>query len=282
MRNETNTHLRSVVSWRDYLIDPRYFILVFLSSFAIAGQVYLGFFQKWDAVLVAVVCCTGTEIILNRLKNKTWMFPLSALITGIGISLLLSSNQLWPYALTAVIAISLKYAIRFKGGHIFNPNNVAMVIMLYSLPQYAVSTPKQWTNGIGVMILILCLGIVVCYIANRLDAVLAFLGSFTLFAFVRHFFFGAPLFAALGPLMGASLQLFAFFMITDPKSTPATRSARIAFAFFVALLDAVFRINRIPNPQFYALFLVCLALIIPYRLWASRKTEPEQGLTANS
>ncbi|MGE6228883.1 RnfABCDGE type electron transport complex subunit D [Paenibacillus chitinolyticus] len=280
MRNEMNTHLRSVVSWRDYRIDPRYFILVFLSSFAIAGQVYLGFFQKWDAVLAAVLCCTGTEIILNRLKNKTWIFPLSALITGIGISLLLSSNQLWPYALTAVIAISLKYAIRFKGGHIFNPNNVAMVIMLYSLPQYAVSTPKQWTNGIGVMILILCLGIVVCYIANRLDAVLAFLGSFTLFAFVRHFFFGAPLFAALGPLMGASLQLFAFFMITDPKSTPATRSARIAFAFFVALLDAVFRINRIPNPQFYALFLVCLALIIPYRLWASRKTESKPELTA--
>ncbi|EGL13288.1 MULTISPECIES: RnfABCDGE type electron transport complex subunit D [unclassified Paenibacillus] len=282
MRNEMNTHLRSVVSWRDYRIDPRYFILAFLSSFAIAGQVYLGFFQKWDAVFAAVVCTTGTEIILNRLKNKTWVFPLSALITGIGISLLLSSNQLWPYALTAVIAIALKYAIRFKGGHIFNPNNVAMVIMLYSLPQYAVSTPKQWTNGIGVMILILCLGIVVCYIANRLDAVLAFLGSFTLFAFVRHFFFGAPLFAALGPLMGASLQLFAFFMITDPKSTPATRSARIAFAFFVALLDAVFRINRIPNPQFYALFLVCLALIIPYRLWASRKTAPEPGLTASS
>lgn len=282
MRNELNTHPRSVVSWRDYRIDPRYFILAFLSSFAIAGQVYLGFFQKWDAVLVSVFCTMGTEIALNRLRNKTWMFPLSALITGIGVSLLLSSNQLWPYALTAVIAIALKYAIRFKGGHIFNPNNVAMVIMLYSLPQYAVSTPKQWTNGIGIMIVILSLGIVVCYIANRLDAVLAFLGSFTLFAFVRHFFFGAPLFAALGPLMGASLQLFAFFMITDPKSTPATRSARIAFAFCVALLDAVFRINRIPNPQFYALFLVCLVLIIPYRLWAARKTVPEPGLTASS
>ncbi|MVO98895.1 RnfABCDGE type electron transport complex subunit D [Paenibacillus lutrae] len=271
MRNELRTDLRPVVSWRDYRLDPRYFILLFLSSFAIAGQVYLGFFQKWDAVLISVACTTITELILCRCTTKTWQFPLSAVITGIGISLLLSSNLLWPYALASFLAIALKYMIRFKGGHVFNPNNVAMVLMLFFLPQYAVSTPKQWTNGIGVMLTILCLGILVCYMANRLDSVLAFLGSFTLFALVRHFLFGAPLLAALGPLMGASLQLFAFFMITDPKSTPSTRKARILFAFLVALLDAVFRINRIANPQFYALFLVCLILVIPYRIWASRQ-----------
>ncbi|WP_068776363.1 RnfABCDGE type electron transport complex subunit D [Paenibacillus sp. FJAT-26967] len=271
MRNEIRTDLRPVVSWRDYRLDPRYFILLFLGSFAIAGQVYLGFFQKWDAILVSVACTMITELILCRCTAKTWRFPLSAVITGIGISLLLSSNLLWPYALASFLAISLKYMIRFKGGHVFNPNNVAMVLMLFFLPQYAVSTPKQWTNGIGIMLVILCLGILVCYMANRLDSVLAFLGSFTLFALVRHFLFGAPLLAALGPLMGASLQLFAFFMITDPKSTPSTRKARILFAFLVALLDAVFRINRIANPQFYALFLVCLVLVIPYRIWASRQ-----------
>jgi len=276
MRNETETRFRSVISWQDYKIDPRYFILAFLSSFAIAGQMYLGFFQKWDAVIASVLCATLTEVILCKLRLKVWRFPLSAVITGIGISLLLSSNVTWAYALTAVIAISLKYAIRFKGAHIFNPNNAAMVIMLLGLPQYAVSTPKQWTNGIEIMVAILFLGIVVCYIANRLDSVLTFLGSFAFFALIRHFAFGVPIFAALGPLMGASLQLFAFFMITDPKTTPTTRTGRIVFAFLVAMVDAVFRVNRVPNPQFYALFIVCLAAIVPYRIWASRKQALER------
>lgn len=273
MKNEKNTQLRPVVSWLDYKIDPRYFILAFLFSFVVAGQIYLGFFQKWDAVFVAVLSSTATELIINRIKNKKWIFPLSAFITGMGVSLLLSSHLLWPYALTSILAISLKYVIRFKGGHIFNPNNVAMVIVLVLIPQFAVSTPKQWTNGMEIMALILLLGLVVGYMANRLDIIVTFLGSFTFFAMIRHFVFGAPLFAALGPLLGASFQLFTFFMITDPKSTPTTRKARIIFAISVAAIDAIFRINRVPNPQFYALFIVCLLMIIPYRIWVTKKLE---------
>lgn len=145
-----------------------------------------------------------------------------------------------------------------------------MVIMLIALPQFAVSTPKQWTNGFGIMLFIMLLGLIVCYLANRLDSVLTFLGSFALFGLMRHYFFGAPLYAALGPLMGASLQLFCFFMITDPKSSPSTRRGRIIFAFAVAAIDAFFRIQRIPNPQFYALFLVCLLVVVPHRLWMSK------------
>lgn len=45
MRNEVRTKLRPIVHWDDYKLDPRYFILVFLSLFAILGQVYLGFFS---------------------------------------------------------------------------------------------------------------------------------------------------------------------------------------------------------------------------------------------
>lgn len=278
MSNERETKLRPVISWLDYRIDPRFFILLFLLSFVIAGQVYLGFYQQWNAVFTAVGCSTATELLLSRVKYKRWMWPISGIITGLGVSLLLSSHKIWPYALAAVLSIGLKYIIRFKGSHIFNPNNVAMVIMLLFLPQFAVSTPKQWTNGIEIMIIILCLGIFACYMANRLDSVIAFLGSFALFAWLRHVFFGAPLYAAFGPMMGASLQLFTFFMITDPKSTPTTRKARMAFAFLIALIDAIFRVNRIPNPQFYALFLTCLVMIIPYRIWINHKIQKERSL----
>ncbi|MGN7402004.1 RnfABCDGE type electron transport complex subunit D [Cytobacillus praedii] len=261
-----------ITSWKDYKVDPRYFLLLFLFSFFTVGQVYLGFYQTWKALIVAVTFTTLTELFLVRLLYKKWSFPLSAVITGIGISLLLSSQVLWTYAVTSILAISLKMLIRFKGGHIFNPNNLAIVLMFFFIPSYAVSTPKQWTNGIGIMILILILGLFVTYLANRLDVVLAFLCSFALFGLGRHFIFGAPILAALGPLMGASLQLFSFYMITDPKTTPNSRKARIVFAILVAFVDAIFRVYRIPNPQFYALFIICLLFSFPYRHFIKEKS----------
>lgn len=271
MKIENNKTLKPVISWTDYKIDPRYFILFFLFTFVCAGQFYLGFFQKWDAVIISVATTVITEMIIVKFLYNKFAFPLSAFITGLGISLLLSSHILAMYALTAFLAIVLKFSIRFKGGHVFNPNNLSMVLVLFILPSYAVSTPKQWTNGFLIMAVVLILGIVACYMAGRLDIVLSFLVGFLLMALIRHFVFGAPLLAALGPLMGASLQLFSFFMITDPKSTPTTRKARIIFGLLVALVDAIFRINAVPNPQFYALFIISALSIIPFRLWVTRE-----------
>jgi enediyne biosynthesis protein E5 len=273
-KEKHSTH-KSITSWSDYKIDPRYFLLLFLASFFTAGQVYLGFFQTIDALVLSVASTTITELVIVRFMYKKWAFPLSALITGLGISLLLSSHALWPYALTGFLAILLKFLIRFKGGHIFNPNNVALVIVLFFLPNYAVSTPKQWTNGIGVMITILILGLMVTYFANRLDTVLSFLGGFFIFGLLRYLFFEEPLFAAIGPIMGASLQLFSFYMITDPKTTPKTRKARIIFAVMVAFIDAIFRISSIPNSQFYASFIIALLFTIPYRYFTKQTTHLE-------
>jgi Na+-translocating ferredoxin:NAD+ oxidoreductase RnfD subunit len=270
MKNLKNLNRTVITSWTDYKIDPRYFLLLFLASFFTAGQVYLGFYQTWDVLITSVICTTTTEMILVRILYKKWKFSLSAVITGIGVSLLLSSHVLWAYAMTAVLSIVLKFIIRFKGGHLFNPNNLSLVFMLLLLPQYAVSTPKQWTNGIEIMLAILLLGLFVTYLANRLDMVITFLASFVVFGVLRHLIFGAPLLAALGPIMGASLQLFSFYMITDPKTTPVTRKMRILFGFSVALIDAIFRIYRIPNPQFYALLIICFIFNIIYRVIANR------------
>ncbi|UFJ42429.1 RnfABCDGE type electron transport complex subunit D [Brevibacillus humidisoli] len=280
MFNLKSAAKRPITVWSDYKVDPRYFLLLFLASFAIAGQIYLGFFQRWDAIIVSLLCTVSTELLLGRIFHKKWQFPLSAIITGIGVSLLVSSYLLWPYALTAVLSILFKYLIRYKGGHVFNPNNVALVLILYFLPEYAVSTPKQWTNAYEVMLFILCLGLFVSYLANRHYAALTFLSGFTLLALIRHYVFGAPLLAALGPLLGASLQLFTFFMITDPKTTPSSRGGQVIYALIIALFDAAFRINQFANPQFYAVFLVSILVVIPYRWWVARKSEQATGQNA--
>ncbi|MFC5407286.1 RnfABCDGE type electron transport complex subunit D [Cohnella soli] len=257
-------------------VDPRYMVLLFLLSFVVMGQQYLGFFQRWDQFLTAVFSSCLAEIALSRIVRKRWIFPLSALITGMGISLLLSSHLVWPYALTSIIAIGLKHFIRINGKHLFNPNNVAMSFMLFFLPQYAVSTPKQWTNGFEVMAIILLLGAIAAYAAKRLDTVIAFIAGFCVFAFVRIYVFGEPTLFAFGPMFGASFQLFTFFMITDPATTPPTRRARIVFAILIALADASLRVAEITNSPFYSAFFVALFIGLPYRIYRMKFADGSQ------
>ncbi|NDI35944.1 RnfABCDGE type electron transport complex subunit D [Chengkuizengella sediminis] len=261
-----------ITSWTDYKIDPRNLILVFLLSFVVAGQTYLNFNQGVDAIFVSILTTVTTELALARIILKKWIIPKSAFITALGVSLLINSYLLWPYVLTAFLSICIKYILRYKGGHLFNPNNIGVVIVIFTLPQFAVTTPKQWSNGFEVMTIILLLGFVVAYFAKRLDTVIAFLSTFTMIAFVRSFVFGAPLLAALGPLLGASMQLFTFFMMTDPKTTPNTRKGRILFAIFIAIIDGILRIQRIPNAPFYALFISTILFMIPYRLYLTRRS----------
>ncbi|GIQ69358.1 hypothetical protein DUZ99_17170 [Xylanibacillus composti] len=252
-------------------LDPRYFILAFLLSFVVMGQLFLDFFQKWDTFFASVATTMLVEVVLCRWIRKKWIFPLSAFISGIGISLILSSYLVWPYVLAAVLAIATKYVFRLGGSHVFNPNNVAVVFVLFFLSEYVVTTPKQWTNDVSVMVIILVLGLVAAYVAGRLDTVLAFAAGFVLFAYVRHAWFDEPLLFAFGPMMGASFQLFVFFMLTDPKTTPAHSSARIILAFCIAAVDAWFRIHAITNSLFYAAFVVTLLFGVPYRWMLLRR-----------
>jgi len=51
-------------------------------------------------------------------------------------------------------------------------------------------------------------------------------------------------------------QLFIFFMITDPKTTVASKRAQSLVAFLIAALEAVFRLMQFVYAPFYALFIL--------------------------
>jgi enediyne biosynthesis protein E5 len=237
--------------------DPRWMFAGLLTAFAVAGQVYLGFFQDWRKAAAAVGTAVVTELVLGRLRHRKWVNPLSAYITGTGLSLLLSSPVVWTYAAGAFLSVGSKYVLRYRGRHIYNPNNFGLVLLLLAFPGLAVSTPKQWTSALAVMVCILVLGLYVAWRVGRLDVVLAFGLGFFATGLIRHATLGTPMLAAIGPGLGASLQLFTLFMITDPKTSPDTREGRILFGMIVAALDACIRILRIPNAPFLALFLAC-------------------------
>jgi hypothetical protein len=76
------------------------------------------------------------------------------------------------------------------------------------------------------------LGGLVVHRAARSDVTYAFLGFYALLVIGRAVWLGDPL--AI-PLHHLQLLLFAFFMISDPKTTPESRAGRVLFGGLVAL-----------------------------------------------
>ena len=62
---------------------------------------------------------------------------------------------------------------------------------------------------------------------------------------VRSVIEGNPWLADVAPITGPMYQLFIFFMITDPKTTVAPRSAQCVVVFVVALVEAALRLGEV-------------------------------------
>lgn len=70
--------------------------------------------------------------------------------------------------------------------------------------------------------------------ALRSDVSYAFVLSYAAILFGRAYWLGDPLAIPLKQLQSGALLLFTFFMISDPKTTPDSRTGRILFAILAA------------------------------------------------
>jgi Na+-transporting NADH:ubiquinone oxidoreductase subunit NqrB len=179
-----------------------------------------------------------TALLTQAVCGRLWQLPLydprSALISGLSLCLLLRTNALHLAVLTAVITIVSKFVLFWRGKHIFNPTNFGLIAMMLGTGQVWAS-PGQWGSSAFFAFLLACLGGLVVYRAVRSDVTYAFLIGHIVLRLGRALWLGDPLSIPLHQLQNGTLVLFAFFMISDPKTTPDTRLGRLLFAGLVAL-----------------------------------------------
>jgi hypothetical protein len=188
------------------------------------------------------------------------------MLTGSGVALILrvvgtepGDHWTWHgwYVFAAVAGASLltKYLIKYRGTHVFNPSNVGLVAAFLLLGSTRVEPLDFWWGPLDGW-LILAYAIILTgglLITSRLRL----LGMSA--AFWVTFAAGLGLLAASGhcitarwsaaPVCGArfwwivalspEILIFLFFMITDPKTTPRGRTARIAFGAAVAMASTL-------------------------------------------
>lgn len=277
------TQLRSTPSTppsavgRFFSIENRYLAPLLITSILVTGQLYFGLLESFSRTAIAIVVSILFEIVLGRLLYGKIPHLASAYISGISVGILLRSPEYWPYAVCSAAAITSKYAIRWKGRHLFNPSNLSICAILLLAPEYVAGLSVQWGNNLWPILVVWVLGSAIVYRVGRAHITLTYVLSFLAFAWLRAQITGHPFLAEVAPITGPMYQLFIFFMVTDPKTTVRTKSGQCVVVFLVALVEMILRLNESIYAPFYALALVGPAALA-LEIWqTSRCTSPEPG-----
>jgi enediyne biosynthesis protein E5 len=236
-------------------VDPRYFQIVALGALLFYGCTRLGFEINARQITLTLTTAVVVQLLLASLTRISSPFDVrSALITGLSLCLLLRTNTVWYAVVAAAAAILSKFVFRFRGKHLFNPANFGLVTLLLAGPRIAWCSAGQWGSAAVLTFFFVCLGLLVVYRARRADISLAFLVGYALLLFGRSTWLGEPWTIPWHRLQSGALLLFAFFMISDPRSTPNSWLGRLIFAWLVVLGAGFvqFGLNR-PNGLFFSL-----------------------------
>ncbi|NIV17562.1 MAG: hypothetical protein GWN47_03945 [Woeseiaceae bacterium] len=213
--------------------DPRIYQIAVLGTLLSYGIVMLDFSVRLPNAVGIIIAALLTQYVASRAAGIERFDPLSAIITSMSLTLLLRTDTVSLAVIAAIIAIGSKFVIRIRGKHVFNPANVAIVALILVSDHAWVSSGQWGSAAIGAFALA-CLGFLVLTRARRAETTITFLVTFAVLLTGRALWLGDPLTIPLHQLQNGALLLFAFFMISDPKTSPDTAGGRIFYGAFVA------------------------------------------------
>lgn len=237
-------------------VDRRWAPPLLITLILLGAHWSAGVLGRYEALALAIGCALATDVVVRRLLLGERRALASAYISGISIAILVRSPVGWPYAVGAALSILSKYVLRFRGRHLWNPSNFGVCVIFFLAPWAAAPLSVQWGNDLWPMLVIWAIGVVAVWRVGRAHITLAYIAAFLVFALIRSRLAGTAFLAEVAPLTGPMYQLFALFMVTDPKTTVPSRRGGVVVVCAVAAVEAVLRLLEVVHAPFYALFLV--------------------------
>lgn len=189
----------------------------------------------WSQVVMTFATGFLTQLFWMRRLKLGSDGLLSAFITCLSLILLLRSQHLWVHPLAAFIAINSKFLIQYKGQHFFNPSAFGIFAVL--LWGGAWLSPGQWGSGVSLAVWMVAIGHFIAGQVRRMDTAWPFLLFYLGGLGLRDLYLGYEMVVFYHGALKGSLLLFAFFMISDPKSSPNHFMGKVLFAFMVAIVS---------------------------------------------
>ena len=237
--------------------DPRLHLAAVIISVHTIGITALGFEVSVPQILAAIVTAGLIDVGFTLSREGRLVWPASGMLTGSGVALILryvptGSGEYWSwagwhwFALVAGVSVLSKYLLRWRDSHIFNPSNLGLVVVFLVVSSSVLEPLDFWWAPLDLWMLV-AYGVIIA------GGVLITRGL-RLFEMAAVFWIvlvaGLGVLAASGHCMIATwsttpvcgeefwttlstspeVLIFLFFMITDPKTIPKGRTARVAFA----------------------------------------------------
>ena len=224
---------------------PKGQLLIVLALLIPLAASTLGMRIVAPGMVAAAIVAMAIDAPILRWREGEWSFPSGALLTGLLVAMVLSPQEPWHIAaVTAGVAVLSKYLIRVRTANVFNPAALALIATFY-----VYDTGQSWWGALPELPLVavaalLVTGIYISDRVNKMPAVLAFLGVYylliTITAFVADPGHVAELYRE--PDLHAAL-FFAFFMVTDPPTSPPRPRDQLTFGAITAVVSyAVFEL----------------------------------------
>ncbi len=274
--------------------DTRDYQILLLSLFLFLGIYTRDWTLRPGLIWAIIFSCLLTQVILSvwvqaskaengyRLPSNYSQYPFyhfwqnesisslkSALITALGLCLLLRGNDGKTLVIAGILAIVSKFLFRFRGKHFFNPANFGIIAAL-TLTNDAWVSPGQWGTDGWYLLLFLGTGGLLLKRVGRWDTSVAFLLVYIGLEAIRNLWLGWSWDVLQHHLMSGSLLLFAFFMITDPRSIPNATISRLIWAISLAgltfILQHVFYLN---TAIFWSLFFLSPLTLVLDAIWSA-------------
>lgn len=224
---------------------PKGLLLIILVALVAIAQPPARLHLVLPGVLEAVVVAGLLDAIILRLAREAWEFPSGAVLSGLILAMVLSPQEPWyVFVWSSAIAIASKYIFRTRSANIFNPAAFALVVTFYMF-----NTGQSWWGALPevspyLLIVLFAAGIFMADRVKKIPMVLIFLGIYFLL-FTTTSYLGNPANAA--EIFRApdfqSVLFFAFFILTDPPTSPITyRDQMICGAMIAVASYAVFEL----------------------------------------
>ena len=191
-------------------------------------------------LLAAIVPGCLIDGVWMSMRARRLRIPTSALLSGLFVFAILSTNESWlVVAWTSSFAVLSKLIVRGDREHLFNP---AALALLWA--PIAFGSGESWWGALGDVswwwiIVLVALGAFLTDRLNKFPVVLSFLATY--FGFFALVGIANPVSVAemfREPFLQAALFL-AFFMVTDPPTSPNRYLDQVWFGVLAAVSAGV-------------------------------------------
>ena len=228
-------------SIKKYMSSPKGLVFVLLIVYAILAVLVnshdvMGLINALVGVVTALILDGIAGLRFSRKK----LFSDGGVVTGLIVAMVLSSATPWYIvSATTAVAILSKHILKIGRKPIFNPAALGLLVAVY-----AFGSMQSWWGGLSLLsawwiIPLVVGGLMITNRVRKIAQVASFLGVYFILFFILsmlHVPFASDAF--ISPFVNSALFL-AFFMLTDPPTSPVKAGDQVVFGVIAAIVTVV-------------------------------------------